>query len=71
MEMQRQILKWSLIPWKRKVRYLGIKMMVPLDPDYLSELNLTLSMNTIQQQLAGWNTLKLSWFNRCENENNT
>lgn len=47
---------------KHSFKYLGIKLDDLLDLEHLQQLNLIPLINPIQQQVAKWNMLKLSWF---------
>lgn len=38
-EMREWISEWTVIPWKNKIRYLGINLAAPLDHELLQELS--------------------------------
>lgn len=52
------------ISWISEVKYLGIKLAIPISMALLKEISLNTLVNTVQQQLRSWEGLKLSWFGR-------
>lgn len=62
--METIISNWAGIPWNKEFKYLGVNLKFPLRSEIIRELNWTVLVHMIQQQIQTWNQLKLLWFGR-------